>query len=281
MRPELGLDDPDLPKYWFDGDVFKTRFFDAMSLLFPEGERFFIACVRDFRDQIADPELQSSVCDFIYQEGQHGIAHARFNQRIKAQGIAVDHIERETHRYLFSVYRKYCSRRYTLALTAASEHLTAVMAHGFFEKGLLGPADARMRALYAWHAVEEIEHKEVAFNVYRDVAKGGYLIRMLGMLQVSLTFPLHTFLIMQHMFKVDGRQKKTQRWLRGRWWLYGRKGVFSGLWSHYLAYYRPGFHPRQQGHLKSYLDWRATYEEAGNAIAAGDSLRQASDQIVS
>ena len=49
--PELGLDG-DIPKYWLDNDPFKTRFFDAMSLLFPEGEKFFIACVRDYRDQL-------------------------------------------------------------------------------------------------------------------------------------------------------------------------------------------------------------------------------------
>src|SRR5882757_3212003 len=88
--PRQGLDfglDGDIPKYWLGGDPFKTRFFDAMSLLFPEGEKFFIACVRDYRDRIADPELQAQVKDFIYQEGQHGMVHTRFNDRVKAQGV--------------------------------------------------------------------------------------------------------------------------------------------------------------------------------------------------
>ncbi len=44
--PDFGLDG-DIPRHWFGGDAFKTRFFDAMSLLFPEGEKFFIQCVRD------------------------------------------------------------------------------------------------------------------------------------------------------------------------------------------------------------------------------------------
>ncbi|MGV2481099.1 UNVERIFIED_CONTAM: metal-dependent hydrolase, partial [Salmonella enterica subsp. enterica serovar Weltevreden] len=58
--PDLGLDG-DIPRYWLGGDAFKTRFFDAMSVLFPEGEKFFIACVRDYRDQIQDPELRAQV----------------------------------------------------------------------------------------------------------------------------------------------------------------------------------------------------------------------------
>jgi hypothetical protein len=268
--PSFGLDDPDLPRYWFAGDPFKSRFFDAMSLLFPEGERFFIACVRDFRHAITDPQLERQVKDFIYQEGQHGQVHTQFNNRVKEQGVAVDHILKEEHRFLFDVFRKRMSRKYTLAQTAAAEHLTALMAHGFFAKGTLRDADPRIRAMYAWHAVEEIEHKAVAFDVYKTVARGSYLTRILGMIQVSITFPLHTFLIMRHMFEVDGLRNRGRLWMKGLWWLYGPKGVFSGLLPHYLAYFKPGFHPWQQGQLKNYESWRETYEASGDAIKAGD-----------
>ncbi len=268
--PSFGLDDPDLPRYWFAGDPFKSRFFDAMSLLFPEGERFFIACVRDFRHTITDPQLERQVKDFIYQEGQHGQVHTQFNNRVKEQGVAVEHILKEEHRFLFDVFRKRMSRKYTLAQTAAAEHLTALMAHGFFAKGTLRDADPRIRAMYAWHAVEEIEHKAVAFDVYKTVARGSYLTRILGMIQVSITFPLHTFLIMRHMFEVDGLRNRGRLWMKGLWWLYGPKGVFSGLLPHYLAYFKPGFHPWQQGQLKNYESWRETYEASGDAIKAGD-----------
>ena len=62
--PRTGIDfglDGDIPKYWFGGDVFRTRFFDALSTVFPEGEKFFIHCVRHYRDQIADPALAAQV----------------------------------------------------------------------------------------------------------------------------------------------------------------------------------------------------------------------------
>ena len=82
---DFGIDQ-DLPKFWFGQDPFKTRVFDALSITFPVGERYFISSVRLFRDQITDPELQARVKDFIKQEAQHGIAHDRYNKFLIDQG---------------------------------------------------------------------------------------------------------------------------------------------------------------------------------------------------
>lgn len=273
--PDLDLDG-DIPKFWFGGDAFKTRFFDAMSLLFPEGEKFFICCVRDFRDQISDPELQAQVKDFIYQEGQHGMVHTRFNNRLKAQGIAVDTILAKQKDIMFNFFRKRFSPTYTLGQTAAAEHMTALMAHGFFGTGMFADADPRIRAMYAWHAVEEIEHKAVAFDVFDKVARGGYFTRIVTMLQVALTFPLHVFMIMRHMFAVDGVQNRTRVWLRGLWWLYGPGGLYPRLLPHFLTYFKPGFHPWQHGDMSLYRTWVSEYQRTGgNAIAASDVVMSA------
>ena len=272
--PNFGLDG-DIPRYWFDGDPFKSRFFDAMSLLFPEGEKFFIACVRDFRDDIEDPQLLAQVKDFIYQEGQHGAVHTQFNNRLKAQGIAVDHALQRQREIMFGTFRKRFSPRFTLAQTAAAERALE-MAHGFFGKhGLFDKADARIRAMYAWHAVEEIEHKAVAFDVYRTVAKGGYFTRVGAMLLTSFSFPMHVFILMRHMFERDGIEQRGRLWLKGLWWLYGPGGLFPRLLPHYLRYFKPGFHPWQHGDMRVYQRWTASFEDrGGDAIAAADAVMQ-------
>lgn len=270
--PDFGLDG-DIPRYWFGGDPFKTRFFDAMSLLFPEGEKFFIACVRDYRDRITDPELQAQVKDFIYQEGQHGMVHTQFNNRLKAQGIAVDEILRRQNDIMFGFFRKRCSSTYTLGQTAAAEHMTALMAHGFFGTDMFADADPRIRAMYAWHAVEEIEHKAVAFDVYDKIAGGGYWTRALSMLQVSLSFPLHVFVIMNHMFRVDGVKNRLRLWVRGLWWLYGPGGLYPRLLPHYLSYFKPGFHPWKHGDMSVYRRWIEAYDARnGDAVAAANEV---------
>ena len=272
--PDFGLDG-DVPRHWFGGDPFKTRFFDAMSLLFPEGEKFFIQCVRDYRDRITDPQMQIDVKDFIYQEGQHGMVHDAYNRRVARQGVAVDHIEARMIGML-KFQRRHFSKKMTLAQTAAAEHMTAIMAHSFMaDREMFAPADPRMRALYVWHAIEEIEHKSVAFDVMQKVAKIGYGWRILGMLYLSIVFPLHTFLIMAHMLRVDGVKNRFRVWMRGLAWLYGPRGVMTKLLPHYLAYYRPGFHPWTAGQMETYVTWRRVFDQSGDAIAASNALHPA------
>lgn len=272
--PDFGLEG-DIPRHWFGGDPFKTRFFDAMSLLFPEGEKFFIQCVRDYRDRITDPQMQADVKDFIYQEGQHGMVHDAYNRRVAAQGVAVDHIESRMIGML-KFQRRHFSKKMTLAQTAAAEHMTAIMAHSFMgDREMFAAADPRMRALYVWHAIEEIEHKSVAFDVMQKVAKIGYGWRILGMLYLSIVFPLHTFLILAHMLRVDGVKNRFGVWMRGLAWLYGPRGVMTKLLPHYLAYYKPGFHPWTAGQMQTYTTWRRVFDQSGDAIAAANALHPA------
>lgn len=268
----------DIPRYWFDDDAFKTRFFDAMSLLFPEGEKFFIQCVRDFRDRIDDPELAAQVRDFTYQEGQHGMVHNAYNARIAAQGVAVEKIVEQEKRILAWLRRK-LPATFTIAHTAAVEHATAIMAHGFMaHPEVFSAADPRMRALYVWHGVEEIEHKGVAFDVMQKIAGVGYGPRALMMLYVSIMFPLHTFLVMRHMFEVDRLPRRGRTWARGLWWLYGPRGLMTRLLPHYLAYYRPGFHPWQAGSTRAYARWREIFDgSGGDAIAASNALLEGAE----
>lgn len=268
--PDFGLDG-DIPKYWLDNDPFKSRFFDALSCLFPDGERFFIACVRDYKDQILDPDLQNQVKEFIYQEGQHGQVHTQYNDRLQRQGVNVDKIIEKQHKIMFGFMRKRLPKVYTLGQTAAAEHVTALMAHSFFDSGVMRGADERMRAVFAWHAIEEIEHKAVAFDVFQKIARGGYFTRITTMLQVAVTFPLHTFAIMAHMFKVDELPNRGKTWLRGLWWLYGPGGVFIRLIPHFAAYFKPGFHPWKHGDMATYENWQKQYDKTGDAIAAGNA----------
>ncbi|MGB3622442.1 MAG: metal-dependent hydrolase, partial [Ketobacter sp.] len=64
-----------VPRHWNGGDPVLTRFFDALSVHFPEGERFFIQSVRNFQDRVKEPGLREDIRHFIRQEGQHGIVH--------------------------------------------------------------------------------------------------------------------------------------------------------------------------------------------------------------
>lgn len=268
---DFGLDDEDIPRYWYEGDPFKTRFFDAMSLLFPEGEKFFIACVRDYKDQVEDPELAEQVKDFTFQEGQHGMVHTRFNQRLERQGVNVPKILEEQKKFI-AMARSNLPSKFTLAETAAAEHMTAIMAESILNNpDRLKNADPRIRAMYYWHAIEETEHKAVAFDVLQKVAGAGYFTRIGGMLAETIIFPLFIFVNMAHMFRVDGLESKWKIWFKGLWWLYGPRGVFTRMLPAYFRYYLPGFHPWKKKPSPAFNRWLTEYEHrGGDPVAATD-----------
>ena len=49
---------------WHGGSAFRTAYFNAMSLLFPLGEKFFIDSVRHYRNEIDDPRLVDEITSF-------------------------------------------------------------------------------------------------------------------------------------------------------------------------------------------------------------------------
>jgi predicted metal-dependent hydrolase len=134
-----------------------------------------------------------------------------------------------------------------------------------------------MRAMYAWHAMEEVEHKAVAFDVMQKIAKVWYPRRILAMIEVSISFPIHTFLILNYMLKKDGFGffQRAKMWASGLWWLYKPGGLFSSVIGHYAAYYKPGFHPWDTGQMDSYQIWLDTLNHTGDPILAGQALHAA------
>ncbi len=275
--PRVNLDfdlDGDIPQYWFDNHPFKTRFADALSTLFPEGERYFITSVRNFRDQVTDPELLEGIKDFMRQEGQHGIVHDKYNERLRKQGIDVDKIE-GINKKLIAFALKHSSKEFNLANTAAAEHITAMMAHSFFDrKVIFENADARMRAMYAWHAMEEVEHKAVAFDLMQKVAKVGYIKRVGALLQATVLNIIMTFSILDYMLRKDGFNfwQRSKLWISGLWWLYKPGGMFLPTLPHYFGYFKPGFHPWQHEGGKSYDIWLDVFNRTMDPIAAGDAV---------
>src|SRR5690606_28653883 len=105
------------------------------------------------------------------QESVHGREHRVLNERLAQLGYPTKGIERFTRRGLESRERL-APPISNLAFTAALEHFTATLA-----ELLLSSEDVRalfghdgVRDVFLWHALEESEHKAVAFDVYRAMA---------------------------------------------------------------------------------------------------------------
>ncbi|TSH73818.1 metal-dependent hydrolase [Acinetobacter sp. RF15A] len=277
VRSNLDFKLDEIPRYWFGGDPFLTRMFDALSLTFPDGERYFILSVRLFRDQIKDPKLQQRVADFIRQEAQHGIAHDQMNDLMREQGMPVDQFISRLNS-MMNRDLKYRSPHYNIAVTAAAEHLTALMAETFYaHKQTLAAAHPYVRALFAWHAIEEMEHRDVAFDVMKEVAQTPELTRKAALPFITVVMFGFTLYRANIMLKYDGFNR-LQRWqmnLKGLPWFFGRKGVLTCMGKQYRDWFKADFHPSQHPVIAQYEVWVKTLEETNNPILAGEAFWQA------
>jgi len=277
VRSHLDFKLNEIPRFWFGGDPFITRMFDALSLTFPDGERYFIQSVRLFRDQITDPDLKQRVADFIRQEAQHGIAHDHMNQVMKEQGMPVDlFIRRLTKIFKFELEQR--SPQYNIAMTAAAEHLTALMAETFYnQKATLREAHPYVRALFAWHAIEEMEHRDVAFDVMKQVGNVPESTRKFTLAWTTVLMLGFTIYRTNVMLEYDGFTplQRLKMNIRGLPWFLGKNGIFRRMGKQYRDWFNKDFHPNQHPIIAQYDVWVKTLAETGDPIAAGEAFWQA------
>jgi predicted metal-dependent hydrolase len=266
---KVTFDVSSVPRHWNAGDPVLTRFFDALSVHFPEGERFFIQSVRHFQDQVSDPKLRDDIRHFIRQEGQHGIVHDRFNDVMAGQGINIERTTANLRRFI-RLTQKHLPKKYQLAMTAAFEHFTATLGEAMLkeETDMFRDADPVMRAMFLWHGVEEVEHKAVAYDLYQNVAGGGYFTRASALIVGTLMVHLVVGPVFVNMLRIDGALRKPLVVLRGLNRLYGRHGILTGMLPEFLAWFRPGFHPWDTGMPEKVAAWLAQYEQHGDPMKA-------------
>lgn len=237
--------DKAIPRYWVGGDQFKTVLLSALSCTFPEGERFFVRSVRHYQARITNQKLKEEVKGFIGQEAHHGNEHEAFNAFLEARGIPASKVENFVRRGL-KWQDKFLSPKRQLAKTCALEHFTAMLAESILEfPEMLEGMDERVLPLWLWHAVEESEHKSVAFDVYQD-QEGDYWTRASEMAVTTLEFVGFTIF---HYFQLRGGmddKRDVRSVLRGLNWLMGNPGWLRRLGPAYLSYYRRDFHPSQR-----------------------------------
>lgn len=240
-RPKFDLA-ANIPMWWWDNDPVKTLMLAAMSSGFPPGERFFIDSVRHYQNQITDPELQKAIRGFIGQEGHHSREHAALNGFLQERGINLARLDKEIQGFM-NWMQKNLSPERQLAHTVAVEHFTALMAEEFLLKyDALEEMDPHMAPIWAWHAIEESEHKAVAFDVYKAVG-GSEFVRVTEMMLVSIMFPLFTAIHLTQLMREAGELGNIKSWAKGINYMWGKPGVFRRLIPAYLKFYNPNFHP--------------------------------------
>jgi predicted metal-dependent hydrolase len=256
-----------IPRHWHGGRRAITLFFNNLSILFPAGERFFIASVRAHADRVEDDVLKRQMRAFCAQEGVHGREHTRYNRMLADQGYPIAALERRVEARLRRTSR-WASPRRRLAVTCALEHFTAVMGRTLLsDRRLLQGADPEMAALWRWHAIEETEHKAVAFDVYQ-AAGGGYLARTASMSVTTLVFWSQIVLSQIVLMRADGCLFSFREWRSLVRFLFVEPGGMFNVALRWLDYYRPSFHPWDCDDRPLLEGWvRELEARAGSSVA--------------
>ncbi len=259
--------DAERPRHWHSGNARISRFYDALSMSFPPGEKSFIDSVRDFADGIEDEDLQKDIQGFIRQEADHTREHARYNATLNAQGVDVDFHTSLTAKPV-ELTRRYLSPKRNLARTVGMEHITAILADTILRRGdMVEKMDPSVRDLWVWHSIEETEHKAVAFDLYQDV-DGGYWRRQRTFFTGTAYLIGFSAYFTWQFLKQDGVNRKPLTLAKGLWKMFGYRGVVSGAIPAWFQYLRPDFHPWQDDNTHLLDEWRATLPEPAVSAAA-------------
>jgi uncharacterized protein len=244
-------------RFWHGGRRAVTAYWDNLSIFFPEGERFFVESVNAHRHHVKDPALQEQVREFCAQEGFHRREHSRYNALLSSFGYPLASMEKRVLR-LLNLVRWLLPKRSQLAVTVALEHFTALMGTLVFgSRDELDGADPAMAAMWRWHALEENEHKAVAFDVFR-AAGGGWFERCFFMLLTSIVFWGKVVEQQVRLMWADGTLFSAREHLDlFRFLFRGTNGGMQRLLPDYLSFYRPGFHPVKHGDAEKLAAWRA------------------------
>ncbi len=240
-----------------DGDIVSSHVAAGLSAVFPDGEDFFVASVRHFRDQITDSALKRQVSGFIGQESVHGREHRVLNDRFAALGYPTKQVEKFTQKGL-ALRFKYTPKKASLAMTAALEHFTATLAEMILSdpeaRDMFG--DETVKNLFLWHALEEAEHKAVAFDVYKAVG-GGERLRVWTMNLMRFGFPLGMVIQVLVSIALDkDARRQPRRVLKSLRRLRKSPLLSRELWLQLKDYNRADFHPSQSGHTGLVDAWR-------------------------
>jgi hypothetical protein len=228
-----------------DSDVIASAFYGGLSTTFPDGERFFVQSVKAHM-QFVGPELAEEVTAFVRQEGAHAREHAALNDQFAAVGYDMVAILARAQRQLQIVGARSAIER--LGTTIALEHFTAIFARRLLaDPRHLGFADPKTRDLWRWHAVEEIEHKAVAYDVFLAATKGWtgwrrWSLRTRMMIDAMARLAGVVLGNIADILKAEGARNRS--WLfRLTAFLFIGPGILRQMAPDIAAYFAPGFHP--------------------------------------
>lgn len=251
----MDFDFSSAPRNGYANDEYMTTFWAAFSALFPAGESFFVESVRHYRKEITDPLLTAQIAGFIGQEAMHSKEHKTFNEFFAKQGYPMQALDRDVSNLLRFI-QKATPARLQLAITVCLEHYTAIIAEYALKADYMHRmADPKILNIWLWHALEENEHKTVAFDVYQRIG-GSYVERALVMIPTTAILAFMFIWFHCRLLAHDNRLFSFKKNWVGIKHFWGRGSMLQGIVPQLMDFFKPNFHPSQHDTDALLNEWR-------------------------
>lgn len=259
------------PVDWIPNQPFASYFINEINNILPAGEFWFCRLYNKVLPQITDEKLKLDVQAFIRQEAMHANAHQSANKEY----LSARHIDIQRNLDIMNVvFTKALADKpfdltvpaalekhwdlFRLGVIATVEHMTCVLGKYalYNQKWQQLGADPEMLDLVKWHGAEEIEHRTVAFDLYRHLG-GGYIARyylsvavIIGVLGLWVDGAAH--IMKQDPRFAEYKPSLFRPWIWLEWYKQARQDqqlLPSPIWliAQQIDYLMPWYDPVKEG----------------------------------
>ena len=233
------------PRWWHSNDPVATAWYNSVSASLPRGEAFFIDTLKPFREDLP-PRLRAEVKAFTKQEINHTREHVAFNRLVSDHGYNVESIDQGIQAMLELTEGR--PKEVNLAVTIALEHFAAIISRHLLEyPEYLDGADPEVADIWRWHAMEEIEHKGLVYDVWLHATRDWsawkrYKTRALVAVLITKKYFSNRIRDAIGLLEQDGysRSKAKREIYRFLWW---KPGMMRRMFFEWAAILTPRFHP--------------------------------------
>ncbi|MFM2410077.1 MAG: hypothetical protein RL481_905 [Pseudomonadota bacterium] len=232
-------------RHWVRGEAYPTAFFNALSAVFPVGETFMIESLRPWQKRVPEP-LASEVRTFIEQEAAHSREHAGMNRALIRAGYDIAPLDKVIRGFV--TFFADTSDITKLGATVCIEHLTAIIAAELLARPEhLDGAEPEMKRLFLWHAIEEVEHKAVAYDVWMHATRDWSRFRRWATRSAMMIGVTTSFFINRTRGQVELMRQDGEHWTKALPGIlrYGFEhgGIGRAVLRPWARFLKPGFHP--------------------------------------
>ncbi|HEY9673120.1 MAG TPA: metal-dependent hydrolase [Waterburya sp.] len=238
----------DINRYWCGHSAFKTHFLNSLTLFLPEAEQYLIRIMGQRLKFLNKSQLKHDALAFVGQEAQHSIQHTKFWDNLRASDYKIDSYLRLVRTVFFQIFERRLSNSLNLAIGAAGEHLTTLFAELILEGEFLAESETNLRHLFEWHAVEEIEHKSVIFDVLQNT-NNSYPLRLVGLVVSHLLVFGFLNLGLAILLYQDKKLLDKQVWQEMFQFWFSKEQFLKRVLLNCRKYCDKNFHPSQTDHL--------------------------------